>query len=211
MSSEKEIKKRLYIKYTLKEIKKILKKKQWKKVRIEELEQDIIKCIMELEKDADYGENDYKKHALCNSIFPGIAAYQILQKYGFTKDEAYYILENVFESIAKLAGMIYNMLDLLPNGYKLIRKSLWNDMKGKNRKCWETDFLQDDDNGFAYTVNKCIFVDVPLENSCSEISKLYCKNDTYCFRGLHRHVKWKRTQTLGEGGNCCDFVFEKVK
>ncbi|WP_163182824.1 hypothetical protein [Clostridium sporogenes] len=46
MSSEKEIKKRLYIKYTLKEIKKILKKKQWKKVRIEELEQDIIKCIM---------------------------------------------------------------------------------------------------------------------------------------------------------------------
>lgn len=61
MSSEKEIKKRLYIKYTLKEIKKILKKKQWKKVRIEELEQDIIKCIMELEKDADYGENDYKK------------------------------------------------------------------------------------------------------------------------------------------------------
>ncbi len=56
MSSEKEIKKRLYIKYTLKEIKKILKKKQWKKVRIEELEQDIIKCIMELEKDADYGK-----------------------------------------------------------------------------------------------------------------------------------------------------------
>lgn len=211
MSAEKEIKKRLYVKYILKQIQKILKKKQWSKARIEELTQDIVKSIIDLEKNADYGENDYKKHALCNSIFPGIAIYQTLQKYGFTKNEAYYILENTFKPIAKFAGIIYNTLDLLPNGYKLIRKSLWNDMKGKNSKCWETDFLQDDDNGFAYTVNKCIFVDVPAENNCSEISKLYCKNDIYCFKGLHRHVKWERTQTLGYGGSCCDFVFKKVK
>lgn len=211
MSAEKEIEKRLYVKYILKQIQKILKKKQWSKARIEELTQDIIKSIIDLEKDADYGENDYKKHALCNSIFPGIAIYQTLQKYGFTKNEAYYILENALKPIAKFAGIIYNTLDLLPNGYKLIRKSLWNDMKGKNSECWETDFLQDDDNGFAYTVNRCIFVDVPAENSCSEISKLYCKNDIYCFKGLHRHVKWKRTQTLGYGGSSCDFVFKKVK
>lgn len=43
---------------------------------------------------------------------------------------------------------------------------------------------------------------------CPEACRFFCECDNYAFGDLKK-VGFRRTQTLGTGGDCCDFHFYK--
>ena len=84
------------------------------------------------------------------------------------------------------------------------------------RKMLLTSF--NEDAGFALTyhemTNEAISVDItacPYQKyftaaGCPELCKGACLSDDACY-GHMKRVEFKRTNTLGRGGECCDFRF----
>ena len=81
----------------------------------------------------------------------------------------------------------------MPNGYKIVRQSLVDDLEGEKKVCWETEILQDDDSGFTY-----------------EISKVFCNHDWYAYGVLKHHSRFIRKSTIAEDGTVCHDTIEKV-
>ena len=57
-------------------------------------------------------------------------------------------------------------------------------------------------------MKKCLWHTACVENGCAELCSLFCEVDNVTYGGL-RTLGFARTQTLGYGGDCCDFHFFK--
>lgn len=58
---------------------------------------------------------------------------------------------------------------------------------------WRTDML------------KCPYFDTCRQYRCAELCDCFCDSDDISYSNLHKNLLWKRTKTLGKGGDCCDF------
>lgn len=47
----------------------------------------------------------------------------------------------------------------MPNGYKIVRQSFFDDLQGEKRTCWDIEILQDDEKGYAYEISRCLYFD----------------------------------------------------
>ena len=50
----------------------------------------------------------------------------------------------------------------MPNGYKIVRQSFFDDLQGEKRTCWDIEILQDDEKGYLITFNR------PTDNQYSK-------------------------------------------
>ena len=78
------------------------------------------------------------------NIFSGLAAYEILREKGLTEAEGIQAYDGMCSFMRKVSSVLYKGTDLLPNGYKIVRQSLVDDLKGEKRICWDVAILQDD-------------------------------------------------------------------
>lgn len=58
---------------------------------------------------------------------------------------------------------------------------------------------------FARDMTVCPYFETCKKYGCSEITRFFCKSDDITYGKLHPKLVWGRTQTLGMGGECCDF------
>ena len=72
---------------------------------------------------------------------------------------------------------------------------------------WESTQSHGKDH-FEVTMKKCLWHTACVENGCAELCPLFCEVDNVAYGGL-RKLGFARTQTLGYGGDCCDFHFFK--
>lgn len=75
----------------------------------------------------------------------------------------------------------------MPNGYKIVRQSLVDDLEGEKKVCWETEILQDDDSGFTYEISRCLYFDTCKEHGYAEFCKVFCNHDWYAYGVLKHH------------------------
>ena len=62
---------------------------------------------------------------------------------------------------------------------------------------------------FNVTITKCLWHTACVENGCEELCRLFCDVDDVTYGGLKK-IGFTRTETLGYGGDCCDFhMFRK--
>ena len=61
---------------------------------------------------------------------------------------------------------------------------------------------------FDVTITKCLWHQACVENECPELCRLFCDVDNITYGELNK-IGFTRTQTLGYGGDCCDFHFFK--
>ena len=52
---------------------------------------------------------------------------------------------------------------------------------------------------------KCPYFDTCRQYRCAELCACFCDSDDISYSNLHKNLLWKRTKTLGKGGDCCDF------
>lgn len=142
------------------------------------------------------------------SIFPAIAVYKtVAAKY---PDKAMMILENGAAAISKAAGEKYAKLLKIP-GIKMIFLNIFS--KGVKKGFgpdagFAHEFIVNSDKALAFNVTKCPYQHYCKKYECQEIVPVFCKNDEYAYGNLP-HIRFIRTQTLGNGGECCDFRFER--
>jgi len=124
------------------------------------------------------------------------------------KEDAYQIIEDATVKYAMPIGKFLDKATRLPGMPRLFMKVF--------RKMLLTSF--DENAGFGLTyhemTNEAISVDItacPYQKyftaaGCPELCKISCLSDDACY-GHMKRVEFKRTKTLGRGGECCDFRF----
>ncbi len=64
----------------------------------------------------------------------------------------------------------------------------------------------------VFDVTKCAYVEMYKKLGMEDLGyQLSCQRDEFLFKGMNSNIKFTRTQTLMEGGKCCDFCLELDK
>lgn len=58
---------------------------------------------------------------------------------------------------------------------------------------------------FAVDMTRCPYAEACEKYGCPELTQYSCRADDVTYGSLHPRLVWARTQTLGTGGECCDF------
>ena len=66
----------------------------------------------------------------------------MLREKGVTESEGIGAYDSMCAFMRKISSISYKAVDLLPNGYKIVRQSLKDDLEGEKRICWDTEILQ---------------------------------------------------------------------
>ena len=124
------------------------------------------------------------------------------------KEKTLEILQNMIEDLAKDAGK-----DLVEwfggNSMAEFEKSLelWT-----RDNALEIDVLERSDTRFFMNVTKCRYADMYKELGIPELGKvLSCARDFALIEGFNPNIELKRTQTILEGADFCDFRYEVKK
>ncbi len=139
-------------------------------------------------------------------ILPCIAFYEVLltmmgdkekaldffDKHAFTQIESMALTLRKFVSFA---GMYKKIPDM---GDKLLDNFFGAEAGFKSREV-------PDAPKFARDMTVCPYFETCKRYGCPEITRFFCKSDDITYGNLHPKLVWGRTQTLGMGGECCDF------
>lgn len=160
--------------------------------------------------EADMGSERGRFTSYLN-IFSGLAAYEILRENGLSEADGIKAYDSMCASLRKFSSVLYKGADLLPNGYKIVRQSLLDDLEGEKKIYWDIKILQDDDKGFTYEISRCLYFDTCKEHGYPEFCKVFCTHDWYAYGVLKRHSKFIRQSTIAEDGTVCHDTIAKVK
>lgn len=143
---------------------------------------------------------------LKNTILPRIALYKALNNYGFSMEDSNNHMKNyMLNYIAKSKHNSMVKMEKVPGFYSLYSKIFLKIMR-------KTDLQQSkqkhDAKSFDVTITKCLWHQACVENECPELCRLFCDVDNITYGELNK-IGFIRTQTLGYGGDCCDFHFFK--
>ncbi len=166
--------------------------------------------FMQYMNGSDFGENDGRFTSYLN-IYSGLAAYEILREKGFTHEQGVAAYDFMCLPMRKIAAAAHRLIDLFPNGYEHVVKSILDDMDGDKTICWEYELVENSDDRFEYKVNKCLYYDTCKAHGYPEFTSVFCNHDHYAFDVLHRHVCFERIGAIGDGYHCCHDIFHHVK
>ncbi len=169
-----------------------------------DMRQDIYKRMKELigEEEQYCDKGNYKHMA---QIFTSVAMYEVLQKHGKTEEEAYRIVSEEmwkmltpksYKKMAKLPFFIPMMKKILPFGFRHGSGIGW-------RYEWHLD---DPKDRFHFECRECVYRHIFEKRDLMKLGAMFCHSDIINF-GQLPYTDFKRTKTLCQGGDCCDFDF----
>ena len=169
-----------------------------------ELQSDIYTRIRELIKEEKrYCDPGNYKHMA--QIFTAIAVYQTLQKHGLSEEEAYKITSEemwkalkpkTFQKMARLPFFLPLMKKILPFGFRHGSGTGW-------RYEWHLD---DPKDRFHFECRECVYRHIFEEQGLMKLGVMFCHSDIINYGELP-YTDFRRTKTLCQGGDCCDFDF----
>ncbi len=157
-----------------------------------------------IENTKNKSENQMK--TLIQTILPRIALYKTLLKDDLSEDNVYnYMRKYMIDKVAVKKHSSTAKMELVPGFYSIYSKIFLKIMKTTDLQV----SVQKHGKGyFDVTIKKCLWHMACVENGCAELCRLFCDVDDVTYGGLKK-IGFTRTQTLGYGGNCCDFHFFK--
>lgn len=157
-----------------------------------------------IENTKNKSENQMK--TLVQTILPRIALYKTLLKDELSEDNVYnYMRKYMIDKVATKKHSSTAKMELVPGFYSIYSKIFLKIMKTTDLQV----SVQKHGKGyFDVTIKKCLWHTACVENGCAELCRLFCDVDDVTYGGLKK-IGFTRTQTLGYGGNCCDFHFFK--
>lgn len=142
---------------------------------------------------------------LVNTILPRIALYQVLLEE--KEEDALEILKTYMcEVVGEKMHVKYSKMEKIPFFYSIYSRIFM--AYTKKNDAWVCKVSSKDNSHFSLDIHKCLWHDACVENGCPELCQCFCMCDDVTYGGL-RKIGFKRSQTLGTGGNMCDFTFFK--
>lgn len=143
---------------------------------------------------------------LKNTILPRIALYKALNNYGFSMEDSNNHMKNyMLNYIAKSKHNSMVKMEKVPGFYSLYSKMF---LKIMRKTDLQKSKQKHNAKSFDVTITKCLWHQACVENECPELCRLFCDVDNITYGELNK-IGFTRTQTLGYGGDCCDFHFFK--
>jgi len=177
--------------------------KRFKDNGYDELLETVYSRSAELFKENATANSALQKHL--DQILPCIAFYEVLIDTTGSMDEALQLFDNwAFDELEKFAVLIQRIAMLgiyryIPSIFdKLLDKSFGADA-GFVSKSVEGGLV------FSRDMVICPYFETCKKYSHPELTQFFCKSDDITYGNIHPNLIWKRTKTLGIGGNCCDF------
>lgn len=169
-----------------------------------EMQSDILARIRELiEEEKQYCDQGNYKHMA--QIFTSIALYQTLQKHGLSEEAACKITSEemwkaltpkTFQKMARLPFFLPLMKKVLPFGFRHGSGAGW-------RYEWHLD---DPKDRFHFECRECVYRHIFEEQGLMKLGAMFCHSDIINY-GKLPYTDFRRTKTLCQGGDCCDFDF----
>lgn len=176
-----------------------------------EIQADLLKALEPLiAEESALGYTDKGNYAHLSNILTTIALDDVLQKHGKTPDEAFEMIsthmwaalnEKAFQKMSKLPFFLSLMRKIIPLGFK------YGSGKG-----WKYVWHQDDPKGYYhFETIECLYkYEFGKRNLLERFGPMFCHSDIINYGNLH-NIDFKRTQTLCQGGELCDFCFIQHK
>lgn len=101
--------------------------------------------------------------------------------------------------LMRLPGSKHLFIGLFP----FVCKNVYGPASGFQQKFYLTE-----KHSARMDILKCPYCKYCLELGCPELTPLFCENDDYVY-GNVSGIRFTRTQTLGKGGDRCDFLMER--
>ena len=146
-----------------------------------------------------------RRETMRTTILPRTAVYTVLKRRGLDAEK---LMEKYLREVqGPTARDQYAGLEWVPRFFEIFR---WAFRKATaSSDAWDSTFEVEKDR-FDLTIRKCLWYDTCVECGCPEACRFFCECDNYSFGELKK-VGFRRTQTLGTGGDCCDFHFYKKR
>lgn len=143
-------------------------------------------------------------------IFPHIAVYKsLLEKHG---DIAMKIMEKGEAAAARKSAKTFQNMVKLPFGRELFLKGFAAGCRSGfgTQAGFGNVVHQANSRLYKMDVTACPYVKYCNAEGCGELTHIFCDNDVYAY-GYLDGIKFERTQTLGTGGEKCDFLLYSSK
>ncbi|MCR5061480.1 MAG: L-2-amino-thiazoline-4-carboxylic acid hydrolase [Saccharofermentans sp.] len=148
--------------------------------------------------------NQYK--TLTKTILPRVALYKALKADEKLSESAYDLTHKyMVEVIGKQKHKSTAALEIVPCFYRVYSRTFLKIMRTTDLQ--KSDQTEDKDF-YDITITDCLWHNACKEFGCPELCSAFCDVDDVTYGNL-RKLGFTRTQTLGKGGECCDFHFYK--
>ena len=160
-----------------------------------------------IEEEKQYCDQGNYKHMA--QILTSIALYEVLQEHGRSEAEAYKIVSEEMwkfldpsgmQKLAKKRFFLPLMKKIVPFGFKKGSGFGW-------RYTWHKDDPRD---RFRFECNACIYEKILRPRGLLKLGSMCCQADVINYGNLP-YTDFKRTKTLCQGGDVCNFRFVRHK
>lgn len=145
-----------------------------------------------------------QQKTLAQTILPRIALYKAMLSGGFSAEDAEgHMRKYMLDVVAVKKHASTKKMEAVPGFYALYSSIFLRIMRTTDLQV----STQAHGKGyFDVTITKCLWHTACVEHGCGELCRLFCDVDDVTYGGLKK-IGFTRTQTLGYGGDCCDFHF----
>ena len=148
----------------------------------------------------------FSSHAYKN-IFPVVATYRTLLKFGYSSDLAESISSQTFLQLMEVPKKKLQNMMRVPGLYRCMPwlwKKLVPKMFGKDAG-FDFRFYPTKNDQVKFDMVKCPYYEMCKLLDCENLAWIFCKTDDICYGNMHFKLKWLRTQTIANGDSVCDF------
>ncbi|HEM46087.1 MAG TPA: hypothetical protein ENO23_03480 [Alphaproteobacteria bacterium] len=146
------------------------------------------------------------------NILPGLALYQELRQDGHHEQAALKTVERLFTVPMHRMRRLMERIGRLPFFFWLVRTATRRFMaRNFPAPGWDVSWPDAGRHVVAFDMHSCFYLDVLTEYGAPELTSVYCRLDHLIYDDVSPHVRWQRTRTLAQGGDCCDFRFYRQK
>ena len=130
----------------------------------------------------------------------------VLQQHGKTEEEAFRIVStemwkqltpDTYRKLARHSWFLLVMKKILPFGFRHGSGAGWR---------YEWHLYTDPQDRFHFECRECLYRHIFEERGLMKLGAMFCHSDVINFGNLP-YTDFKRTKTLCQGGDCCDFDF----
>lgn len=140
------------------------------------------------------------------SILPNVALYRVLIERGVPKEEAKQLVERYSFHLAHKAHKLLKAFFFLPGAFRIFRFAMKRGMAGE--EIWKSEEKADERDQYSVDVLRCLWADTCSAFGCPEICDIFCRCDFIVFGNIPK-LRFERSETLGMGGEKCDFCFRR--
>ena len=146
-----------------------------------------------------------------NYIFPSAAIYLSLKEFA-GPEMAYDIIETAASEYSSKMGAKLAVLMRVP-GMRSLFIRVWEPLTNKmfGQGCgFQNRFYPKEKGAYRMDVTACPYHKYLSLLGCPEINSIFCDNDERVYGNLPG-IEFRRSTTIGRGGDRCDFYVRKIK